>query len=96
MACDLFGERWQALLAARIADRFQTPDTRHLTPAQSRSLVEELLQRLAVRVIADRHQPPIYRAEIEAEKVALRSRYFGAEGRNSKIENRNSEEAAHD
>jgi len=76
MAADLWGSRWSELLTARAADRFRVHSPQSLTPGQARSLVEELLQRLAVRQIADRHQPPISREEIEAEKAGLRARYF--------------------
>ena len=76
MAADLWGERWNALLEARLSDRFRVSGVSFLSPAQARSLVEELLQRLAVRNIADKHQPPITRAEIEAEKAVLRAKYF--------------------
>jgi hypothetical protein len=76
MAVELFGERWNELLAARCAERFQTSSLQSLSPRHARALVEELLQRLAVRNIADRHQPPIGRAEIEVEKADLRKRFF--------------------
>jgi len=76
LAADLWGERWNGLLAARLQERFRVPSPQSLAPAQARLLVEELLQRLAVRHIADRHQPPIPRVEIEAEKARLRRKYF--------------------
>ena len=77
LAVDLWGERWNELLSARLLERFRVASPRSLTPSQARSIIEEMLARIAVRNIADRHQPPIPRAEIEAEKAGLRERYFG-------------------
>jgi len=76
LAADLWGERWNEMLAARCQERFRVASLNSLTPRSARQLVEELLQRVAVIHIANRHQPPIARAEIEAEKEILRKRYF--------------------
>ncbi len=87
MAADLFGERWPEMLAARLLERFRVKSPRSLYGWQARQMVEELLQRLAVLHIADRHQPPIARTEIEEEKARLRKHYFSAEaGRKSSSE----------
>ncbi len=79
IAAELWGGEWPAMLSARVRNRFLTPDTRRLTSSQARSLVEEMLQRIAVREIGKRHEPPIAREEIEAEKEQLRKRFFTTE-----------------
>ena len=84
VAAELFGQGWQENLAARTSERFGAGALRALTGGQRRSLVEELLQRIAVRNI--KSQKPgggalkeikISRKEIEREKARLRGKFFG-------------------
>jgi hypothetical protein len=80
LAADLWGEHWHELLSARLNQRSRSSSVRSLAGWQARQLVEELLQRIAVRKIADRQPPAITRAEIEEEKAVLRKRFFVAAG----------------
>ena len=70
------GEDWFQLLCARAMQRFRVPNPQSLTPGQARSMVEEMLQRIAVRECRKRHEPPITREEIEAEKEVWRKKFF--------------------
>jgi hypothetical protein len=88
IASELFLGNWLEPLKARCMERFRHSDPRALTPGQARSLVEELMQRLAVKRIRERRdsgigirdtgkpEQPISRVEIEAEKEVLRRRFF--------------------
>ena len=80
------GEDWFKLLCARTMQRFRVSNPRFLTPGQARSMVEELLQRIAVKRIRARHiydglpqDAPISRHDIEEDKEVLRKRFFTAE-----------------
>ena len=84
MAVELWGERWQDLLNARVQERFKLPSAAasSLLPSQGRQLVEELLQRLAVaeirRLRAQFGGPEkISREEIEGHKAQQRHKFFG-------------------
>jgi hypothetical protein len=70
------GEDWFQLLCARVMQRFRVANPQSLMPGQARSMVEELLQRIAVRECRKRHVPPITREEIEAEKEVWRRKFF--------------------
>lgn len=74
--CPLHGEDWFQLLCARVMQRFRVANPQSLMPGQARSMVEELLQRIAVRECRKRHVPPITREEIEAEKEVWRRKFF--------------------
>jgi hypothetical protein len=72
----LFGERWDELLRARVGARFGAAAPESMSSGQGWKLVEELLNRLAVAAIAEMHQPPIHRWEIEPEVEVQRKRFF--------------------
>lgn len=76
IAADLWPENGPYFLGQRCHQRFRASMPGLLTPAQARSLVEELLQRIAVRECRKRHEPPITREEIESEKEVWRKRFF--------------------
>jgi hypothetical protein len=71
IASALFPGNWSEALGARCMERFRNPDPRALTPSQARSLVEELLQRLAVRKIR----------ESRSQESGVRSRFRGRRSR---------------
>ena len=49
LAVELFGADWDAMLRARLLDRFRVPNPQRLLPNEARAEIEELLSRIARR-----------------------------------------------